>query len=1006
MHESTQDAMTYVRKYGRPDLFITLTCDPTFPEITSHLFQDQRSHDRHDLIARVFNLKVKKLMSLLTKGRIFGSVRCYMYSIEWQKRGLPHAHVLLWLEERIKADGIDSVISAEIPSIDVDPALHHIVVNNMIHGPCGNANKSSPCMVDGKCSKRFPRPFRSATQSGDDGYPQYKRRSPDDGGFTGVVNRVKVDNRWVVPYNPVLLRTFSAHINVEYCSSVKSIKYICKYVNKGSDQAAFALQNEKDEISIYQTGRYISSSEAVWRILSFSIHERYPAVVQLAVHLENGQRVYFTAENVQNKLINPPLTTLMAFFQLCKTDDFAKSLLYPDVPSYYVWAKNTFRRRKQGQPVANHPGVKRDTVLGRVYTIHPNNTECYHVRLLLHHVVGPTSFTSLRTVNGFVHPTYQAACLALGLLENDRHWDQTLEEAAVSDSPRRMRDLFAVMLVFCQISDALSLWTKHRDSLSEDIMRQTLSDQPGCEEAAVKEFVLNECLLKLDDLVGSIGGQGVSGYGLPSPTRTVSVRVNRDYSREVNYDLNTLMSTVLRDELKLTSEQRAIYLEICTQVESGSGGVLFLDAPGGTGKTFLLNLLLTKVRSGKKIALAVASSGIAATLLEGGKTAHSAFKLPLSTRQSENVVCNISKQSGMGQLLRDVKLIVWDEATMAHKCNLEALNRSLQDIRNNTDLMGGVTVLLAGDFRQTLPVVQRGTRADEVNACLKSSVLWPHIRSLSLTKNMRVHLLGDKNAGEFSKLLLQIGDGKLPETDGQVNIPDQLCTVVSTLEELTTSVYPGIENLKDYGTDWLRERAILTPKNDTALEINNLLLGRFCAQEFEYKSVDTVVNIDEAVHYPVEFLNTLNPPGLPQHKLKVKVGAPVMLLRNLKPPQLCNGTRLQVTELRSNLIVATIFTGCGSGESVMIPRIPLIPADHPILFKRLQFPLKVAFAMTINKSQGQSLRMAGVDLRERCFSHGQFYVACSRVSSPHHLTVLADNKTTANPVYQEVLSSK
>ena len=131
---------------------------------------------------------------------------------------------------------------------------------------------------------------------------------------------INVHNGWVVPYNPVLLRVFNAHINVEICNSVKSIKYICKYINKGTDQAAFGLHKKTegiDEVCFYESGRYISSSEAVWRLLSFPIHERYPAVVHLAVHLENGQRLYFTSSNLAQKVTNPPQTTLLAFFELC-----------------------------------------------------------------------------------------------------------------------------------------------------------------------------------------------------------------------------------------------------------------------------------------------------------------------------------------------------------------------------------------------------------------------------------------------------------------------------------------------------------------------------------------------------------------------------------------------------------------------------------------------------------------------------------------------------------------
>ena len=146
----------------------------------------------------------------------------------------------------------------------------------MIHGPCGPHNINSTCMINGICSKKYPRPFISETQTGEDGYPQYRRRAPSEGGHVININGIHIDNRWVVPYSPVLSRFFNAHINVEFCNSVKCIKYICKYVNKGSDQAVFALQNKNDEVSRYEAGRYISSSEAAWRIFCFPIHERYP----------------------------------------------------------------------------------------------------------------------------------------------------------------------------------------------------------------------------------------------------------------------------------------------------------------------------------------------------------------------------------------------------------------------------------------------------------------------------------------------------------------------------------------------------------------------------------------------------------------------------------------------------------------------------------------------------------------------------------------------------------
>ncbi|GBN43647.1 hypothetical protein AVEN_262628-1 [Araneus ventricosus] len=133
---------------------------------------------------------------------------------------------------------------------------------------------------------------------------------------------------------------------------------------------------------------------------------------------------------------------------------------------------------------------------------------------------------------------------------------------------------------------------------------------------------------------------------------------------------------------------------------------------------------------------------------------------------------------------------------------------------------------------------------------------------------------------------------------------------------------------------------------------------------------------EQVTSYPVEFLNSLELSKVPSHKLRLKIGVPVLLMRNLDAPRLCNGTRLQITHLGSNIIRATVMTGIARGESVLIPRIPIIPTDLPFQFKRLQFPLKLAFGMAINKAQGQTLKVAGVHLEKPCFSHGQLYVAC------------------------------
>ncbi|CAE1275461.1 unnamed protein product [Acanthosepion pharaonis] len=157
MYERTQDAMIYVRHYGRPDLFVTFTCNLKWVEITRELFPGQQYSHRPGRISCVFRLQLCKLMDLILKGQVFGRVKCHMYTVEWQKRGLPHAHILLWLNDKVDANKIDDFISAEIPDPALDPLLHKIIKNYMIHGPCGANYEKRLCWSSGStCAKVYP----------------------------------------------------------------------------------------------------------------------------------------------------------------------------------------------------------------------------------------------------------------------------------------------------------------------------------------------------------------------------------------------------------------------------------------------------------------------------------------------------------------------------------------------------------------------------------------------------------------------------------------------------------------------------------------------------------------------------------------------------------------------------------------------------------------------------------------------------------------------------------
>ncbi|XP_065658166.1 uncharacterized protein LOC136082673 [Hydra vulgaris] len=391
LKENFEDAMAIIKKYGKPDLFITFTCNSKWREITENLYPGQTANDKPDLVTRVFKLKLNNLLNDIFKHGVLDKVVTHVQVIEFHKRGLPHAHILLHLANDDKletAQDINNLICAEIPDPIANCELYDIIKACMIHGPCGILNSNFPCMKDGVCSKNYPKEFSANTVAVHNGYPRYRRR--DDGLVINIKGN-NVDNRRVVPNYPWLSKKYQAHINVEACMSVKAVKYLYKYIYKGHD-CANVLINEQvnhNKVNTFLDYRYVSAPEALWRIFECPISLMSHDIIRLKVYLPENQIVYFRKVEEQVALDRAAHrdTHLTVWFKLNSENEGAHRYSYVDIPYHFVLMINIVNGRLDKE---------------------------VEIRLLLLQAKGAKSWEYLRTVNGIVLETFREACVLKG----------------------------------------------------------------------------------------------------------------------------------------------------------------------------------------------------------------------------------------------------------------------------------------------------------------------------------------------------------------------------------------------------------------------------------------------------------------------------------------------------------------------------------------------------------------------------------------------------------------
>ncbi|GAA0171615.1 hypothetical protein LIER_41192 [Lithospermum erythrorhizon] len=508
-----------------------MTCNSNWPEIRELLQPGDESHNRPDLLARVFKAKLSIMHDKIMSGEIFGQVASIVHVIEFQKRGLPHAHFLIILKPQFKLltpEAYDRIVCAELPDQAADPYFYSLVVKHMMHGPYGDLNPSNVCMKNRKCKNHYTKEFSEYTTHGMGSYPIYRRRN--DKRIAKVRGKI-LDNRWVIPYNPTLLLLFNCHISVEICCDIRAVKYLYKYVYKGHDKVMFHITSDTprsyiDEIRTFQNARWVSPVESAWRIFGFPLHG------------------IFLASLIEQ------------------------------------------------------------------------------LRCL-------TSYNDLLMVGGIMCETFLDAAYKRGLLHNDDDISKTMEDASTYRMPSELRRLFATLLHYCRPSNVRKLFDEYYEQMAEHFTR--LQAQLNLSDRDIRHKVLQG----INDTLESLE-RDVNKYHLVS-FNYVSLEFER-YLREIIVEKGIhVPDEDLHPINHLNVQHRYAFDTVFNAAMLTIGGIFFVDGLGGTGKSFLYNVLLAHIRSKGYIVLIVVSLGIASSGFLDGRTTHSRFKIPIDAGPESNV---------------------------------------------------------------------------------------------------------------------------------------------------------------------------------------------------------------------------------------------------------------------------------------------------------------------------------------------------------------------------------
>ena len=557
--------------------------------------------------------------------------------------------------------------------------------------------------------------------------------------------------------------------------------------------------------------------------------------------------------------------------------------------------------------------------------------------------------------------------------------------------PYELRCLFATLTLHG--FPTLTIWN------DEDLKRELLFDwlDQGIPMRQAENRFLQELKYRL-----SLEDKTLDMYGFPSPkgntTELERERLLYDSEEQLQYFQELCITTPNNED------QERIFTTVMQAIQAGQHKKIFIDGPGGTGKTTVIKKIIASTRALGKIVKVCASTTLAATLYANATTAHSLFKYPVEDENDkdseEPTSCKLEGTDRL-ELLKETSVIVWDEFVTNSRDLFEAVQRELRFSCPN------LIFVCAGDFRQILPIVRYGSEEDIIGACISSSVQWTYFHVLHLTINMRISALpiDDQQTRlrqqAFGESILAIGEGRdhqhatildrFPENSSlmKVGLPFVEYFLDDQIEEALKWLYPN-----GFVEEEMISKCILSSTNDNVDKWNSVVqMLNPETQLHELSSHDYLCDVDDPQGYLAgclteAVLNRFNANGVPKHILHLKRNDICIVTRALKASDLATNTRVKILSISSHIIKARTLDD--NPRTVLIPRIRFkfkLPYGESYQMMRCQFPLRIAYCMTYNKAQSQTFQQILLDATGEPFSHGHLYVAMSRVRLSWNLRV-------------------